>query len=191
MTTHAAFPATGRPDVRALVGAAWPAAALAVRTVRGVIVILMLASLVPMLFGWHSQVILSGSMTPKLHPGDVVLVQPADASAVRPGQIVLVDDPARPGTTLIHRVVALEPGGSLTTKGDANPGPDSTPVPASSVIGLPRLLIPYVGLPSLWLHEGALGKLALAALLALALASLPTPADDSRPGAFSRGRRRR
>lgn len=144
---------------------------------------MLIWSLVPVVFGWRSQVILSGSMAPRIHPGDVVVAQPRTADQVTPGQVVLVDNPARPGTLLLHRVVRREPDGSLVTRGDANPDVDSTPVPAARVRGLGRLRVPFIGLPVLWAREGRYGALAatgVAAVLFVAASALVLR-DPSRP----------
>jgi hypothetical protein len=72
----------------------------------------------------------------------------------------------------MHRLVARNPDGTLTTRGDANGADDSTPVPAAAVRGLPRLDVPYVGLPVLWLHQGRYGPLAALALVLVAAVAL-------------------
>lgn len=129
---------------------------------------LLFWSVVPSFAGWSSEVVVSGSMMPRIAPGDVVVSQPVEAGSLRPGQVILVSNPARPGTLLMHRLVSRYPDGSLKTRGDANAEEDSTPVPAAMVRGLPRLRIPYVGLPMLWLREGQYVPVGLAALLLMA-----------------------
>ena len=114
-------------------------------------------SVVPVLAGWTPTVILSGSMEPSLRAGDVVLFDQNGADAVTPGRIVLADDPDRPGTLLSHRVRAVNADNTLTTKGDANASDDVAPVPASSVHGQARLLVPLVGRVVLWDDEHRTG----------------------------------
>lgn len=118
---------------------------------------LLLATVLPVAFGWGSQIVLTGSMRPGIAPGDLVVSAPVAPALVRPGppgQVVVVDNPARPGTRLVHRVVRRNADGSFTTKGDANPSEDSAAVPEKNVRGMARLRTPKVGLPMLWLHEG-------------------------------------
>ncbi|HLL67673.1 MAG TPA: signal peptidase I [Micromonosporaceae bacterium] len=124
------------------------------RTALGIASTLLLISVAPVLAGWSSEVVVSGSMLPRIAPGDVVVSQPVTAAEVAVGQIVLIANPARPGTLLMHRVIGRDPDGSLRTRGDANDVDDSTPVPASMVRGLPRIRIPYLGLPALWQRHG-------------------------------------
>lgn len=106
----------------------------------------------PFVMGWVPTVVMSGSMEPLLSSGDIVAAQrvsPADLEAglVRPGHVLLAENPIKPGTLVTHRVVVVAPDGTFTTKGDANVGIDPLPTPASSVIGVERLRVPYLGIP--------------------------------------------
>jgi signal peptidase I len=129
---------------------------------------LALWSVLPRAAGWQPSVVMTGSMEPRLNPGDVVLSAPASALTVHPGEIILVTNPAMPSHQLMHRFVRFTPDGDLITKGDANPNEDSTPVPPRLVHGLPRLRLPYVGLGVLWLRDHAWRQLGIALLVILA-----------------------
>lgn len=126
---------------------------------------LMIWAVVPLLVGWHGSVVLSGSMRPALAPGDVVLYAPVRPSEIRPGQAIVFRDPAMPGRIDVHRVVRRTNGGGFITRGDANAHPDSTPVPPGNVLGLPRLRVPWVGLPQYWWRRGDVAHLALTTAL--------------------------
>jgi signal peptidase I len=115
---------------------------------------LLFWALVPAAAGWHASVVLSGSMQPRIAPGDVVLASHS-RTPPRVGQVIVFADPAHRGRTLVHRVVERRPDGTLTTRGDANRSADSTPVPPANVRGVARLRIPFVGLPAYWLSTGA------------------------------------
>jgi signal peptidase I len=72
---------------------------------------------------WGLVPILSGSMRPGIQPGDAVLVAPEPLSAVRPGQVLVIQPPGLGGATVAHRVVSVTrgPGGPvIRTRGDAN-----------------------------------------------------------------------
>lgn len=113
---------------------------------------LLLAVVVPaVLFGWRPVVISSGSMEPLIRPGDVVLVEPAPS--VDPGDVITFEDPARGGALVSHRVLSIEREGWFRTQGDANRVRDSIPVAPGNVLGRGRLLVPFIGLPVLWLTE--------------------------------------
>ncbi len=149
-------------------------------------------ALLPLLLGLSGAVVQSGSMRPLINPGDVVLSQALPASAPAPmGRVIIFPAPvgsARPGTEL-HRVVAVNADGSLVTAGDANADPDSSSLRRGDILGQGRLLVPWVGLPSLWARTGAYLQLTtwtvltMLALTVLVLGSgdrrsAPPPSDD-------------
>jgi signal peptidase len=170
------------------------------RTAAAVVLIsyasLAIIATLPVALGWNSSVVMSGSMRPGFQPGDVVLSSPVEVANLVPGQVLLVDDPARGGHLLMHRYARPGPAGSLITQGDANRSADSTPVPAKNVRGLPRLRVPWIGRPVLWLRLHALVPLAAMALLGSALLWLVVGgprAPSTRPppnGRVARFRRR-
>jgi len=104
------------------------------------------------LFYIYPSVIVSGSMTPAIRVGDIVLVERMPASAVRVGDIVQY----RRGDLVInHRVIGISGSGDhevFITKGDANPAPDP-PVAAQQIIGKDVFTIPKVGYLSLLLKS--------------------------------------
>lgn len=130
--------------------------------ILALVVGLTVGSMLPALWGWTPHIVLSGSMAPAVHAGDVVLASPAGASAADPGKVVVARNPSRPGQILLHRVVSVDPDGSVHLKGDANTTTDSTPVPPRDIIGVPRLRVPYVGLPVLWAQQRQWGPLGAA-----------------------------
>jgi signal peptidase I len=142
---------------------------------RGCLVLLVgLATwaVLPNVLGWHTVVVMTGSMQPKVQPGDALVYQPAPASRLQPGQVIIVKDPAHPGRLLSHRMTERLATGDLITRGDANASADSTPVKPDEVLGVARLRVGYIGLPWRWLHEGrpllAVGAFALTVALAVA-----------------------
>ncbi|MEG8033804.1 S24/S26 family peptidase [Sphingomonas sp. LR61] len=125
---------------------------------RGVVATLLglaLWAAAPALIGWQPTTVMTGSMEPRLTPGDVVVSRPVASGEVRTGKILLADDPDQPGHLRMHRYVEDGPGGTLVTKGDANPQQDSTPLERSAVHGVAFLRIPFVGAPVLWLRQGS------------------------------------
>ena len=65
--------------------------------------------------GWTPVVITSGSMFPTIGVGDVLVVAPHDGLDLESGQIVIFEDPVRPGT-ITHRIVEVYADGSYQTK---------------------------------------------------------------------------
>ena len=133
---------------------------------------LVLLALAPRLVGFQGHVVVSGSMEPRLSPGDVVLTRPVLPRDLEPGQVLLFPDPEGADRLVLHRLVSFDAQGDLITRGDANQSDDSTHVPASSVVGQAQVRVPYVGLPAYWRLTGQWDLLgALAALLAAATVS--------------------
>lgn len=155
---------------------------------------LMAWAILPLAVGWHGRVVLSGSMQPAIDPGDVILAVPTDPSTLRPGQAIAFRDPAVPNRVDVHRIVRRNSDGSFVTRGDANAQADSTPVPASNILGLPRLRVPWVGLPQYWwrqhdyLRVGGTVILLTAAMWAVAARRTD---DRTPPSARGRGKHRR
>jgi signal peptidase len=110
-------------------------------------------------FGHPVMTMLSGSMTPVIRTGDLIIDNPvtaAQARGLRPGQIVSVRE--APGSTVIitHRIVAVKAArGSVSylTKGDENNAPDTTVRAPSDVIGVFRFAIPRGGYALSALHR--------------------------------------
>lgn len=139
--------------------------------VVGVSTLLTFALLPAFIPGWTSTSVTSGSMTPAFRVGDVVVTQRiSDTSNITPPAVVLVD---RPGMLpLLHRISAVSPNGGYVTKGDANPTQDSDVIQRSSIIGVGRLVIPWVGWPAIWAQQRNYPALALLSLVVLLVTQL-------------------
>lgn len=92
--------------------------------------------------GWQPVAITSGSMSPLIRAGDVVLLDP-DAP-VEAGSVITYPRGAGLET---HRVVSATRDGYVT-RGDANAAPDRHLVTTEEVVGVGRLVVPLVGTPS-------------------------------------------
>lgn len=110
-------------------------------------------------FTYKPTVILSNSMHPVFSRGSMVVVQKVeDPMDVKKGDIVQYRSEDR---TITHRVVAIElaEDGSgerrYTTKGDNSPSNDPVVYP-KQILGIVRSQVPYIGYPTVWLHELAL-----------------------------------
>jgi signal peptidase I len=136
---------------------------------------LLFWSMAPLVMGWTPTVIISGSMEPAVHVGDVVYYAPADVATITDGRMILVklDD----GRLLSHRLHSRNEDGTLSTKGDANPDVDGTAVRPEQVRGVARLIVPHIGKVALWGPEHRRQAIlwALLTVLALVLARGPHP----------------
>lgn len=126
-------------------------------------------TIVPTFFGWRPDVILTGSMAPAIQAGDVVISSPAAPHQVAPGRVVIMKDPSHPGALLMHRVVRINPDGTITSRGDANEDADAIPVKLVDVLAIPRIRVPMIGLPVIWQREGKYLPLAAASTVLLVM----------------------
>ena len=126
------------------------------RTVLNVVGIALLIALVvpfavyavPDLAGAdQSYVVLTGSMTPAIAPGDVVIVDSVDPAAIAVGDVVTFERAANnpPVTHRVIEVVETESGPAYVTKGDANEDPDTSLVYPNQLVGRVLVTFPYIG----------------------------------------------
>ncbi|PKH44296.1 signal peptidase I [Nocardioides alpinus] len=143
---------------------------LAARMYRAFLLGLVVIAVAPVLFGWGSYVIESGSMEPSIQVGDVVSAKPyTPDQPIGVGRVFVFDDPAPDQDRLVvHRVVELRDDGDYTSAGDANEVTDITPLPRDHVRGTAVLLAPYAGLPVTWVQSGKWAHLTLWLLITVA-----------------------
>lgn len=107
------------------------------------------------LFPFQPALVGSGSMEPKMYPGDVVIIAKVPADNIVLGDVIQFRVPE--GVTVMHRVIEIqetEGGGKVfITKGDANDKPDSEPVMPENVVGKAVVTIPKVGWASIVVKE--------------------------------------
>jgi len=138
------------------------------RLVRVIITVFNLAVAGGILFllitGGRLTVVTSGSMTPTLNVGDIVITTPArnlqnGTIAVYIGEKSLV----------IHRIVGItaQDNGTMLYifKGDANDNIDPNPVPRKYIVGEMLFKIPSIGLPIILLTKAVGGFSTMSALL--------------------------
>ena len=125
----------------------------AARAVLSMLVSLLIWSLLPAVIGWTPRVILSGSMEPRIHVGDVIVTREVPTATLVKGQVLTVKDPDHPGITRTHRMVRRDADGRIVTRGDANRRADSSHVSDDAVLGMGVIRVPYVGRPMYWVAE--------------------------------------
>ena len=121
---------------------------LAVTFALGAAAALFVVLLAPLAVGGHAAVVASGSMSPALRTGDVVVVLPVAPRDAALGEVVVFSDPGRGGRPVSHRLVDRRPDGdgwAMTTRGDANTGSESWRVAADEQIGRVVLRVPLLG----------------------------------------------
>ena len=127
--------------------------ALVARSYLWFLVVLVAWTAVPVVFGFQSLTVTSGSMLPALSPGTVVLTQAVAPSEIERGDIVATRPDRASDQLVTHRVDQLVDDSTIRTRGDANTVPDE-PVARDEVAGRARLVVPFAGLPAVWAGGG-------------------------------------
>jgi signal peptidase I len=104
----------------------------------------------PHVFGYRTMTMLTGSMAPKINPGDVTVATPLAVDDIRVGMIVSYHIPVDDHHVVSHRVVSVQhgPGGQVTiqTKGDANNAADPwTATLQGNTAYQVRAVLPHLG----------------------------------------------
>lgn len=90
--------------------------------------LLAVLSVLGMVVGWwRMDVVLSGSMSPTMRPGDVVVAVQEPDSQVQVGQVLAFHPPNDPQIVVVHRVVQVihrQGKVAIRTQGDSNNAPD-------------------------------------------------------------------
>lgn len=104
---------------------------------------------VPRVGKWLPLVVMTDSMYPEIHSGDLIICQVKDAEEVQVRDVISFFDPAGNGTSVVtHRVIEIknEDGRiAFITQGDANNTADARPVPAEKLVGVYHTRIAGVG----------------------------------------------
>lgn len=130
--------------------------------------------LLPLAFHGRPLTVMSGSMTPYIRTGDVVIAMPIAPLDVRPGDIVSFNDPSRGGKLVTHRVRQMRRQGprvNFITRGDANTGVEKWSVRADHKISRTVLRLPKLGFPLVFARTRT-GLLALVLVPMLLLGTL-------------------
>lgn len=121
----------------------------------------------------------SGSMEPWAKRGDLLVLRPEPASAVRPGQVLALPMPRSGGQLYTHRVVFARQearGLVLRTRGDANPTQD--PWTLRLRPGDPSVVVARV--PLAWLPDVVVPKMVILVLTLLAVVLAWSPRRQRR-----------
>ncbi|MDD5190012.1 MAG: signal peptidase I [Dehalococcoidales bacterium] len=86
----------------------------------------------------------SGSMSPAIKPGDLVITGPVDGWFTGKLEVGKVITFKQTDLLVTHRIVGIE-GDQYITKGDANEDRDANLVPVQNIIGIKMFSIPKLG----------------------------------------------
>jgi signal peptidase len=122
-------------------------------------------------FGYGILTIRGASMAPAIPLGSLVAIDHPDTNALAVGDVITIQSAS--GVVYTHRIAAIDTSGTerqFQIRGDANPAPDASVVPASSVVGRVAFHVPLLGfiVALLTLSTGIISILAGLASLLLA-----------------------
>ena len=153
------------------------------RNIAGVVIITALAFIASVLLkgyfsssgkyvlGFQSYITLSGSMSPVIRKGSLVITRRVKADAIKIGDIITYKDDDE---TLTQRVVDIaDNNGSVSfiTAGDANEGVNSRPASADNIIGRFVYAVSFAGSVMLAMRNPAVMAVCVIAACALAIAA--------------------
>lgn len=117
---------------------------------------------VPMIFGYASLVVATGSMNGTIDQGDMIIVKKTNDYSL--GDIVTYVEKGS-NTPVTHRLVNYgQEQGTFITKGDANNTADTLPITEEQIAGKVVLVIPKLGIVFDWFLTGG-GIIYIAAMI--------------------------
>ena len=118
------------------------------------LIIVLVVSLTSCKFKYGAIAIGSGSMTGVINKGDVVVFKQLGKYMPQENDILVFK---KENKLIVHRVIEIievnDDEYVYYTKGDANPTPDGYPLERKDLVGLVKLRIPVIGIPSVYVHE--------------------------------------
>jgi signal peptidase I len=112
----------------------------------------MLVHVMPHL-GWLVDGVRSGSMSPALERGSLVIAEPVVASDIALGDIIIYSNEGMTDNFICHRVVGMTRTLPLLfdTKGDANPFTDPEPVSPENIVARVAWDVPVLGYAAIFI----------------------------------------
>jgi signal peptidase len=125
------------------------------RLLLSVLLLLVLAAvtvlmILPKAVHGEAMTVLTGSMTPTIPVGSIVLVRPVDPGTLHVGDVATYQKSPGAAEYITHRIVKINTKTTpvtFTFKGDANRGADMNPVPSTAIRG------------KVWFHVSHLGSI--------------------------------
>ena len=114
---------------------------------------------VPALGGVFPMIVLTDSMYPQIHSGDLIICKTAEPEEIAADDVISFFDPMGSGSSVVtHRVLeVVEKDGEISfrTKGDNNNAEDQMLVPQDNLIGIYRSRIPALGNVAMFMQTTA------------------------------------
>ncbi len=108
----------------------------------------------PSFLGYKIYSVLTGSMSPTIESGGLIIVKEVSPKSIRQGDVITFKSVSTNNVTT-HRVVDIDTddGIKFITKGDANNVQDTNPVDSSLLIGKVVKFIPYAGSVAMFIQK--------------------------------------
>lgn len=95
-----------------------------------------------------ARIVMTGSMAPAIHTGDIILTTPISHRTPKKGDVIAYQAKRFNGEKVAvfsHRIMGGDIKNGFIVKGDSNKSPDSQKPKAQDILGVVVLVIPYVG----------------------------------------------
>lgn len=99
----------------------------------------------PSFMGIRTLTVLTGSMSPNLKPGDIVVIKEASKDSIKVGDVVTYNTDNILITHRVNQIINEEGNLLFKTKGDANNTVDADAIRANQILGKKIIRIPYAG----------------------------------------------
>ena len=126
----------------------WTARLLAFVFLGLVLAAVAVVVVIPRATHGQAMTVLTGSMTPGIPVGSVVVVRPVDPGTLEVGDVATYQKEKDQAVFVTHRIIEIDSSTRPTTyvfKGDANRGPDLEPIVPDRIIGKVWFHVPYLG----------------------------------------------
>ena len=120
------------------------------------IVLIITITLTSGIFKYYALTIGSGSMSPNIEKGDIIIVDKLndeEKHQIEVGEVLVFK---HNDIVVVHRVIEIvENEGTKVfyTKGDFNNAPDNYSIAMQEIIGVSKIRIAYLGYPTVWISE--------------------------------------
>lgn len=112
----------------------------------GAVALLLIVSVLPIPGNYKLMIVQSGSMTPAVKMGSIVMVKPMNDYKI--GDVISFGEVTRIKSPTTHRIYDIKVTGgepSYITKGDANNAPDIREITKRDILGKVLFSVPYFG----------------------------------------------
>jgi len=132
------------------------------------IILVLLINIIPYAFGLKPYAVLTGSMSPAIKTGSLILVEKTGFDDIYVNDIAAFESNKAPGKRFTHRIIEKNiEDRTFITKGDASAHQDVLPATEDTLIGkVVHLPIPLLGYP-VYLLSSLFAKITVLVIIAL------------------------